>query len=176
MADDRLASRSPSIAPIIAARLMPRSPAISFKQFQNSSSMLTLVLWPATTIERFEPGDTASPPRMSQQYYIDRMAFRTRKTPGLGATGGAFHNLVQHHGYPTPLLNVSQRSEPSWTATAYRCSSGTSGRSLIRPTLGMAPSPHRKCCANFPAPPAWPSLRQWPGTEANLQRSPDRPR
>jgi len=27
--------------------------------FQNSSSMLTLVLWPAITIERFETGDTA---------------------------------------------------------------------------------------------------------------------
>ena len=88
MADDRLAClRSPSIAPIIAERLIPRSSAISFKQSQNSSSMLTLVLWPAMTIERFETGDTASPPRMSQRYYMERMAIRTRKTPGLSATG-----------------------------------------------------------------------------------------
>src|SRR5262249_42849627 len=34
--------------------------------------------------------------------------------------------------------NISQRLEPSRTATAYRCSFGTSGRSFIRPTLGMA--------------------------------------
>jgi hypothetical protein len=61
MADDRVAClRSPWIAPIIAARLMPRSPAISFKLFQNSSSMLILVLWPAMSIERFDTGDTAS--------------------------------------------------------------------------------------------------------------------
>src|SRR5262245_60118767 len=31
---------------------MPRLSAISFKLFQNSSSRLTLVLWPAMTIER----------------------------------------------------------------------------------------------------------------------------
>jgi hypothetical protein len=43
---------------------MPRSRAISFKLFQNSSSRLTLVLWPAITIERFETEDlTASLPR-----------------------------------------------------------------------------------------------------------------
>jgi len=31
-------------------------PAISFRQLQNSSSMLTVVLWPVMTIERFEAG------------------------------------------------------------------------------------------------------------------------
>ena len=36
---------------------MPRSTAISFKLFQNSSSRVTLVLWPAMTIERVEIGD-----------------------------------------------------------------------------------------------------------------------
>src|SRR5215467_3502791 len=41
---------------------MPRSPAISFKLFQNSSSRLTLVLWPAMTIERFETEDFMSSP------------------------------------------------------------------------------------------------------------------
>jgi hypothetical protein len=37
----------------ISARSCPlhRSPPISFKPFQNASSRLTLVLWPATTIE-----------------------------------------------------------------------------------------------------------------------------
>src|SRR5947209_12322602 len=89
MADDRLAcSRSPLIAPIIAASVLPRSTAISFKLSQNSSSTLTLVLWPAMTTERFKTGDTASPPRMSQRYYVDRIAIRTRKTPGLDATWG----------------------------------------------------------------------------------------
>src|SRR5262249_36271149 len=89
MADDRLAClRPPWIAPIIAARVMPRSPAISFKLSQNSSSTLILVLWPAMTTERFKTGDTAPPPRMSQRYYIDRMIIGTRKTLGLVATGG----------------------------------------------------------------------------------------
>src|SRR6516162_8938156 len=64
MADDRLACcRSASIAPTNSCKVMLRSPAISFRLFQNSSSRLTLVLWPAMTIERFEIGDfTASPP------------------------------------------------------------------------------------------------------------------
>src|SRR5262245_55891942 len=95
-ADERLScSRLPSIAPIIAATLMPRSPAICFKLSQNSSSTLTLVLWPAMLIERFKTRDTLPPPRMSQRYdnepairYCDRMTIRTRKNPGLGATGG----------------------------------------------------------------------------------------
>src|SRR5262249_20941623 len=51
---------------------MPRSPAISFKQFQNSSSTLTLVLWPAMLIERFKTRDTLPPPRMSQRYYMSQ--------------------------------------------------------------------------------------------------------
>src|SRR5262249_33191811 len=36
---------------------MPRSPAISFKPFQNSFSRLTLVLWRAITIERLRTED-----------------------------------------------------------------------------------------------------------------------
>jgi hypothetical protein len=66
---------------------MPRSPAISFKLSQNSSSMLTFVFWPAMLIERFETRGTASASRMSRRYYIDRMTLRTRETPGLTATG-----------------------------------------------------------------------------------------
>src|SRR5262249_11350958 len=60
--------RLPSITATDSARVMPPSSAISFKLFQNSSSRLTLVLWPAMTIERFEIRDfTASPPQMSQR-------------------------------------------------------------------------------------------------------------
>src|SRR5436190_21963421 len=86
MADDRLAClRPPSIAPTNAVTVTPRSSAISLKLFQNSSSRLILVLWPAMMIERFKTGDTAStPPRMSQRYYIDRMIIWTRKTLDLG--------------------------------------------------------------------------------------------
>jgi hypothetical protein len=79
MADDRLTClRSPSIAPTNAATVMPRSLAISLKLFQNSSSRLILVLWPAMTIERFKTGDT---PRMSQRYYIDRIGISDKKNP-----------------------------------------------------------------------------------------------
>src|SRR5262245_7414390 len=71
MADDRLAcSRLPSIAAINAPRVVPRSPAISFKLSQNWSSRLTLVLWPAMTIERFVTEDfTAS---LSRRDEIER--------------------------------------------------------------------------------------------------------
>jgi hypothetical protein len=44
---------------IIAASVMLRSAAISFKLSQNSSSTLILVLWPAMTTERFKTRDTA---------------------------------------------------------------------------------------------------------------------
>jgi len=43
----------PSIAAINAAGVVPCSLVICFKLFQNSSSRLTLVLWPSMTIERF---------------------------------------------------------------------------------------------------------------------------
>src|SRR5512133_2364105 len=63
MADDRLTClRPPSIAPTNAATVTPRSLAISLKLFQNSSSRLILVLWPAMTIERFKTRDAASSP------------------------------------------------------------------------------------------------------------------
>jgi hypothetical protein len=47
------------------------------------------------------------------------------------------------------ILNVSQRSESSQTATAYRCSPGI-GRSFIKPTLGVAES-GRNSIAGTPA-------------------------
>src|SRR5665213_4586266 len=37
--------------------VISRAIAISFKPFQNASSRLTLVLWPAMTIERLITGD-----------------------------------------------------------------------------------------------------------------------
>ena len=64
-----------------AGAVMPRSRAISFKLFQNSSSRLTLVLWPAMKIERFEIRDfTASHPRMSHRYYMTAWLFEARST------------------------------------------------------------------------------------------------
>src|SRR3977135_4160068 len=50
---------------------MSRSPEISFMPFQNASSRLTLVLWPATTIERFTTGDFKTRPR--RRYDADRV-------------------------------------------------------------------------------------------------------
>src|SRR5436309_12246846 len=41
---------------------MCRSRAISFNPFQNASSRLTLVLWPATTIERLKTRDFMKTP------------------------------------------------------------------------------------------------------------------
>ena len=54
---DWLPRRAPSIAPINSATLCRRACAISFSAVQNASSMLTLVLWPAMTIERLITGD-----------------------------------------------------------------------------------------------------------------------
>jgi len=54
MADDRLAfSRSASMLPTRSETLMSRPAAILRKSFQNASSRLMLVLWPAITTERF---------------------------------------------------------------------------------------------------------------------------
>src|SRR5262249_45987056 len=68
---------------------MPPSLAISFKLFQNSSSRLTLVLWPAMTIERFEIRDfTAS----GLGYYLDprhRTYLGCRPQTGLASLHGA---------------------------------------------------------------------------------------
>src|SRR3954453_12243421 len=46
-------------------RVTSRSSAISFRPFQNASSRLTLVLWPAITMERLITGD-----------FIDGLLFR----------------------------------------------------------------------------------------------------
>src|SRR4029077_3165168 len=48
---------------------MFRRPEISFMPFQNASSRLTLVLWPATTIERLTTGDFMT--RLRRRYDAD---------------------------------------------------------------------------------------------------------
>src|SRR5215475_14897914 len=58
MADERLpCRRSESIVDTRSDKVMSRPPAISFSPLQNASSRLTLVLWPAITIERLTTGD-----------------------------------------------------------------------------------------------------------------------
>src|ERR1700730_15155315 len=58
MADDRFPSCRPeSIAASKSDRLTSRDVAISFSDFQDGSSRLTLVLWPATTTDRFTTRD-----------------------------------------------------------------------------------------------------------------------
>src|SRR2546429_3978360 len=67
MADDRLpCCRSESIAATKSDKVMSRPLAISLSPFQNASSRLTLVLWPAMTIERLTTGD-----------FITRLPFRS---------------------------------------------------------------------------------------------------
>src|SRR5580658_9230409 len=66
MADDRLPwRRSVSIAATRSDSVICRAMAISFRPVQNASSRLTLVLWPAITIERLTTGD-----------FIARLPFR----------------------------------------------------------------------------------------------------
>src|SRR6202020_1623040 len=64
MADDKLPCwRLLSISPTSSDSVMFRNPEISFMPFQKASSRLTLVLWPATTIDRFTTGDFMMRPR-----------------------------------------------------------------------------------------------------------------
>src|SRR6516164_3333989 len=77
MADDRLPScRSPSIAATRSERVTRRLSAISLSPLQNASSRLTLVLWPAITIDRLITGD-----------FIARLLFRS----GLAESYGRCH-------------------------------------------------------------------------------------
>src|SRR5258708_7767775 len=64
MAEDKLSCwRSVSILPTSSDSVMSRSLAITFSAFQNASSRLTLVLWPAMTVERLMTEDfIACPP------------------------------------------------------------------------------------------------------------------
>src|SRR5580692_12922820 len=62
MADDRLPwRRSVSIDATRSDRVTPRLTAMSLSPFQKASSRLTLVLWPAITIERLTTGDPIDP-------------------------------------------------------------------------------------------------------------------
>src|SRR5215470_11801945 len=64
MAEDRLpAWCAPSIDAISAATLTFRDCAISLSAFQNASSRLTLVQWPAIRIERLITGDCIGGPQ-----------------------------------------------------------------------------------------------------------------
>src|SRR3984893_6162890 len=64
MAEDRLPCwRLLSTSPTSSDSVMFRRLEISFMPFQNASSRLTLVLWPATTIDRFTTGDFMTRPR-----------------------------------------------------------------------------------------------------------------
>src|ERR1700679_3683367 len=93
MADDRLPCwRLLSISPTSSDSVMFRRPEISFMPFQNASSRLTLVLWPATTIDRFTTGDFMMLPR--RRCDADRALYgraghappRARVRPGCGRT------------------------------------------------------------------------------------------
>src|SRR5882757_1528748 len=58
MAEDKLpCRRSESIVATSCDKVTLQLPAISFREFQNASSRLTLVLWPTTTIERLTTKD-----------------------------------------------------------------------------------------------------------------------
>src|ERR1700694_1902388 len=59
------------MAPTISDKVRPRPVAISFSPFQKASSRLTLVLWPAMTIERLTTGD-----------FIDLLHFRSGERRG----------------------------------------------------------------------------------------------
>src|SRR5436190_5235628 len=94
MADDRLpCCRSESIAATRSDNVMSRPPAISLSPFQNASSRLTLVLWPAITMDRLTTGD-----------FITRLLFRSggdRGRDGLNLAFGfefalGFAASVQH--------------------------------------------------------------------------------
>jgi hypothetical protein len=64
MADDKLPwRRSESIEAIRPDRVDCRAIAISLRLFQNGSSRLTLVLWPATMTERLTIADFIARPR-----------------------------------------------------------------------------------------------------------------
>src|SRR5919197_22401 len=78
MADDRLSCcRSESIAATNSDNFFCRWTAISFRLSQNASSRLTLVLWPAITIERLKTRDfiEATPPLVGiSQHPIRKLA------------------------------------------------------------------------------------------------------
>src|SRR5882724_5795318 len=95
MADDKLPwRRSESIVETRSDKVTSRAPAISFKLFQNSSSRLTLVLWPAMTIERFETGDfTASPPRIRHRYYMTVWLFGQENHPAWCHRGSGYRGI-----------------------------------------------------------------------------------
>src|SRR4051794_10984987 len=74
MADDRLPCwRSVSIDETRSDKVRLRSSAMSLRPVQNASSRLTLVLWPAITMERLITGD-----------FIDGLLFQCDADPNFG--------------------------------------------------------------------------------------------
>src|SRR6266513_2008212 len=88
MADDKLpCCRSESIAATSSDKVMLRALAISLSPFQNASSRLTLVLWPAITMERLTTGD-----------FIARLPFRA----GAGRAYGGPCRCARHRACARP--------------------------------------------------------------------------
>jgi hypothetical protein len=88
--------------------------ALSFKLFQKSSSRLTLVLWPAMTIERFETGDfTTSPPRISHRYYMTVWLFGQENHPAWCRRGSGYRGIGN---------GVHNRDPISASRSSLRCS------------------------------------------------------
>jgi hypothetical protein len=90
-ADDKLPCPRPeSMAATNSDNVRPRPIAISLSPLQNASSRLTLVLWPATTIERLATGDFITSSELSVNSDSgdgpDRMASMLRARCATSAT------------------------------------------------------------------------------------------
>src|SRR5271155_1064245 len=79
MAEDRLPWwRSASMVPTRSDKVIRRFTAISFSAVQNASSRLTLVLWPAMTMERLTTGDFIGP--LQFRSGVDRYLYRLSRS------------------------------------------------------------------------------------------------
>src|SRR5262245_42665083 len=134
MADDTLAwFRLASISATNAARVMSRSLAISFKLSQNSSSMLTLVLCPAMTIERFETRALTACPRKGAMWDWMIAWLFGQEARALGANGRKSSRCWQQAtrgGRVTPAVKtkLSSRHRSALGAQVPQKCSGTRKR------------------------------------------------
>src|SRR5208282_468553 len=98
MAEDRLpCGRPESMDATRSDRVARRLTAISFSPLQNASSRLTLVLWPAMTMERLTTGD-----------FIAHLPFRS----GVGRDLAGFCRSGTAPGLVLPL---SAHAQAGWT-------------------------------------------------------------
>src|SRR6266542_6329070 len=99
-ADERLVCcRSLSIAATSPDKVVRRLLAISFSPDQNASSRLTLVLWPATTMERLTTSDFMKTPPQSSPDLAGMRALMLRLNRGLGPVSGCrCFNALQIRG------------------------------------------------------------------------------